>query len=580
MTFAAMATGWAWLLLGSAAGAAAILFLIRPRPPRHTVAALLLWDRVLDARREDDWWHRIRRIVSLAATVLIAAAIAGAIAGPAATGAQNAGRLLIVLDSSWTMNARSTTGRTRWADAVDQARALAASNAGPIAVATPGDWLVQGLTNDVALVDSAIARLAPTGSPPGTWPHLADATEIHVFTDGGSGAPAPGAIVHSVFAAASNVAVTAFDVRQQPDGADAEGYFAIANYADAPQPVQVTLTRGASMLVNESLAMRGGEIRRQVVPLPIAGDPRFRLRVAGAANDLDLDDEAAAWLPQAAPMTVGIVGHDPAIARLLDRDRGVRVERVAPTAYPSTRADIWIFDRWVPDAPPGRPALLIDPPAAPWLGAPGVDEAQPAWPVDSPPALLDGVDPAFIRIARAHAYAPAGLEPLVTSVRGTPLVSRSEANGRRLLVLHFALEESNLPDTPAFPTLVANAVDWLGRPWAGVRRTPGPVVLPPTTTQVVAPDGHAVPLIRGVDHATALLRRPGLYLVDVSGAQSVVTVALDAAARSDLRAAPAAARSSAGDGRRPSRAWWPALAALALLLACLEWVTWQRRLTV
>ena len=86
MSFSAMAA-WQAILLVAAAGAAAVwLFRLKIRPPRVSVPSLLLWRRVFDQARELTWWERVRRAVSLAATVALAiAARAGRhAAGPAA----------------------------------------------------------------------------------------------------------------------------------------------------------------------------------------------------------------------------------------------------------------------------------------------------------------------------------------------------------------------------------------------------------------------------------------------------------------------------------------------------------------
>jgi hypothetical protein len=72
MTFAAMSAWQAWLLLLAAGTAAALIFLIKLRPPRTVIPSLLLWQRVLDESREQTLWERIRRAVSLAATIAIA----------------------------------------------------------------------------------------------------------------------------------------------------------------------------------------------------------------------------------------------------------------------------------------------------------------------------------------------------------------------------------------------------------------------------------------------------------------------------------------------------------------------------
>ena len=115
MTFGAMAAWQAWLLLGVAAAAAAGLFLIKLRPPRVLVPSLILWRRVLDESRELTLWERIRRAVSLALTVIIALALALAITRPGLSSgtAASTGRVLIVMDSSWSMQARTRTDSSR-----------------------------------------------------------------------------------------------------------------------------------------------------------------------------------------------------------------------------------------------------------------------------------------------------------------------------------------------------------------------------------------------------------------------------------------------------------------------------------
>ena len=76
MSFGAMVWWQALLLLGAAAAAAVWLFRLKIRPPRVGIPTLFLWRRVLDEKREMTWWERVRRAVSLAATVLIAVALA------------------------------------------------------------------------------------------------------------------------------------------------------------------------------------------------------------------------------------------------------------------------------------------------------------------------------------------------------------------------------------------------------------------------------------------------------------------------------------------------------------------------
>ena len=126
-----MAAWQALALIGVAGAAAAWIFLVKVRPPRVSVPSLLLWRRVFDHVRELTWWERVRRAVSLAATIFIAVALALAVTRPGPRrGPSSEGRTLIILDSSWSMAALTSSGETRWARAVRQARALAASSGG------------------------------------------------------------------------------------------------------------------------------------------------------------------------------------------------------------------------------------------------------------------------------------------------------------------------------------------------------------------------------------------------------------------------------------------------------------------
>jgi len=285
ISFGAMTAWQAGLLVVAAAGAAVWLFLLKVRPPRVRVPSLLLWARVLSESREATLWERIRRAVSLALTAAIAVALALAVTRPssssrgAAAGRAGGDRLLIVLDSSWTMMAKTRSGETRWDRAVAEARRLAASAAGrDVAVATTADGLVEGPSADTALLETAIDRLTPGGGDAGGWPRVPGA-DVHFVTDGASARVLEdGVRVHSVFETADNVGITAFDVRPALEpGGDDEAYLEAANFGPAQQ-VRVTIRRGTSTILDRQADMSAGETLRQIVRLPVNGAPELHAR--------------------------------------------------------------------------------------------------------------------------------------------------------------------------------------------------------------------------------------------------------------------------------------------------------------
>ena len=591
MTFAAMPAWQAWSLLIAACAAAAALFSIRLRPPRIVVPSMVLWRRVLDASPDLTRWERIRRAVSLAATVLLALLLGLAITRPsrsAGAAAPGHGRVLIVLDSSWSMLARTRSGETRWERAVAEARRIATASE-QAAIATTADGLVEGPTDDGVLIDAALRRLAPSGEDDTAWPAIAAADAVHFITDGAVARPLDRrVIVHSVFEPAANVAVTAFDARPGVFAAErgtplvlAEAYLEVANFAAHPQKVHVELRRGDAALSTHDIQMGAGEAFRETVPIAGRGDSVLHARVQADDDALAIDDDAYAWVDRAKPLSVMVVGAQTDwLRRLLAGNPDVRVAYVAPAAYRAAGQDLTIFDRWAPPEAPHEPALYFAPPAEDrWLGA-SREESKPLWDLPGDHPVVRGVDPTTLRLDRARSYSAPNLVAVARSRQGTPVVYVEETGARRAVVVTFSASESNLSTAPGFPVLVANALDWLTHPvpQAGARH-PGLMPFTAAVTRVVAPDGSTMPFVRADGFEYAMLRAPGLYAAEGGGARSMIAVNASDPQRSDVsRTSTKASSNVTGGGLE--RPWWIACAAAAFLLALAEWWTWQRRITV
>ncbi len=620
MTFAAMAPWQGWLLLAAAVACAAWLFLLKLRPPRMLVSSLLLWRRVLDESRELTLWERIRRAVSLVLTIAIALALALAVTRPSRAhgkAAVSRGRLLIVIDSSWSMLARTGGGETRWERAVAEARRLTASSDVEVAVATTADGLVEGPTTDRALIDTTLDRLSPAGGDATSWPQSADGDTVHFITDGTIARLLDaGVIVHSVFEPAANVAITAFDVRQSLSSGNAgDAYLEVANFAPSTQRVRVTLTRGAASVFDRSFDMASGEALRQIIPLARGPEPSLTAQVAAPANALEIDDKAFAWIDRARPLPVTIVGaHTDWLRPLLDHDPDVVATFVDPSAYRPGQADrpasaVLIFDRWAPPEAPDRPALYFaPPPGTPWLASsPGTarsgqgagpadapmdpvavpEERKPRWEVPGSHPVVRSVDPLTLSVEKARGYGSATLIPVARSARGTPLVYIRESSATkpiapRLVIVTFGADESNLASAPAFPVLVGDALEWLTRSAAGGARRPGLMVFEDGIEKVIDPRGDPVALVRVDGAALGVLRVPGLYIAEGGGSRT--TIAVNAG---DPQVSNVWRTSSNADARgilvtagASGLPWWQYCAVAAFALALMEWWTWQRRITV
>jgi hypothetical protein len=588
MSFGAMAAWQAWLLVAGAAALAIWLFRLRVRPRRVAIPSLVVWQHVLAQPRAQTLWERIRRAVSLAATAAIAVALAVAFArpGPGAAGGEG-GRRLIVLDSSWSMRARTADGGTRWERALAAARALARSAAGePVALATTADGIVEGPTTDLALIEAALDGLTPSGGQAGGWPRAGDADSVHFITDGVLRISRPPGFVvtHSVFEPASNVAITAFDVRPAVSaGSAGVAYLEVANFADEPRDVRLTITRGTTVVRDATMRLGAGEASREALDLAPEGDPRLLARAAADGDALPDDNEAVAWIPEADPTDVVVVSSEPgAIAPLLGRSPQLRTTFVSPRDYTPAAGDVVIFDRIVPAAAPDRPALFIAPLQAVWLGRAGSEERTPRWTASAPHPVLAGVDPFTVAIERANGISGERLEVLARSERGTPLVAIVDEPDLRAVVLTFALDDSNLATAPAFPVLIGNAIDWLAHPGVPTPAAPGPLVMPRGVSRVLAPDGSAVPVVVAGDRSVAHLPAPGLYRVDAGGGRTVIAVNAGDPVVSDLSrtSLPDAAARAIDAGGVSSWPWWLYALGATIALVAAEWATWLRRITV
>lgn len=609
MSFAAMATWQALLVVGIAVAAAVVLFRLKLKPPQILVPSLTLWRRVLDENRERSLWERIRRAVSLALVVLITLAIALALLRPQVTDTvrranlqvgQPGSRVSIVVDSSWSMLAETTNGQTRWDRAIARARSLAAGAGGEeVVLSTTADGVVEGPTPDVALIEAALDRIAPSGGDATAWPRVEGARTTYFLTDGAVARPLESDVtVESVFEAADNVAITAFDVRPAATLESAgQAFLEVANYSAASQDVRIVLTRGQVPVLDVTTTLAPGAAVQRVVPLSRGGEARVRARISAKSNALVVDDEAVAWIPGAQPINVTVVSDQAAsFGPLFSQDPAITPTFVSSKAYkPTGTEQIVIFDRTLPAARPTVPVLYIAPPgnvavdraAVPATDLQGrrssaVDEREPQWASGPWHPILDGVDTLTMALDKARVYAADGLTAIALTGQKTPLILVRDTADQRLAVFTFSVTDSKLMFAPAFPVLLGNTLEWLAHPTSGGTRRPGPAIFPGSLFAISGPDGRPVPVTSVDGVSIAMLSRVGFYEATAGGARSVIAVNAGDPDTSNLQRTRLAAATTAGASSTPSRGrpWWLLALTAAIFLIAAEWFTWQRRITV
>ena len=571
-----------WAIAGAAAGVAAVvsyIFFMKVKHPRVLVPSLLLWRRVLDEDRDVSFWEKVRKAISLAVAILVPLLIVFALGRPErASAGATAGPLTIVIDSSLSMLAERPGGRTRWDAAKSRAIALAGDD--EVTILTTADGIVAGPTTDRESLRLALDDVSP--AEPGPFPGVG--TEQTIFlTDGVTPYDIPSNVrVESVFAAADNAAITAFDVRRDfRAGGRYEAYVEVGNFSAAARQVTLAVDLGSNRIYEQAVQIGPDEIVRQSMPFEAGAGGALKAELVGLDDAVAEDDEAHAWVASATPQAVTLVTRrNPPLETLLGFDGTVKVNRIEPEAYSASTRGIVIFDRWAPERPPTQPALYIAPPATPWLVVSGAPERNATWSrADDSHDAVRGVDGRTLRFDEVSLYDLKDWTPVAFTGRGNPLVAVRDAGDASQAIVTFDVTRGNIANDSAFPVLIGDLLAWFERTPPVRVQAPGAVRLPGDVTAMRREGGGEVPLRHLGDVTIADLREPGVYIAQRPAGQLAVAINAGSRVSSNVRHSSRAQDTSAAAPRASSGLWiW--LVAIALVLFGAEFYTWHRRITV
>lgn len=581
-----------WLLL--AVPLLVLLHMLRARREARVVSSVLFWQHAVRDLQTRFPVRRLERSLLLLLQVLAVTLLALALARPSLTLPGAAGpALVLVLDTSLSMQATDVPP-SRFARAQAEALALLARGGSGrpamVVAAGPRPRIVHDLSRDVPSLAAAVRRLRPTdgradleGAVELAAAQRAEgrAVQVVLFTDRPWPAT-PGVTVHQVGTPAPNVAVTRATVRVGDDGQDAL-LVEVANLGAQPRRVRVEATWPDGAATAAVLVLRPEERAVRVWAARSDGVVRVAVRAPDGrplGDALPADDAAEVVVGDALrPRVLLVSSGNPFLEAALDA-LPVREVRRAPRADPAAWGafDLVVLDRPPPLAlPPGRYIVVGTVPEGLPVSRTGRAQGLVVTRAEEGHPLLQAVDLVGTRVDEAAVLRPRGGQVLAEGQ--VPLLWLFEDGARRVLLVPFDLARSDLPLSPAFPLLLANAVEWLAGPVvvpAGeaplLPAVPGPVLL-------VGPDGRSTP-VRAHDGVLALpaLDRAGVYRVRGEGWERALVVTRPGGEESDLRAPPAPPGGTARDAAtRRVEVWAPLLAAAVLLLA-VEWLLWRRSL--
>ena len=584
-----------------AAVALAILFLYFLRPParRLRVPGLLLWSRLGAGTRRRR--HGLRWFVSLLLALSVGGALALVTLRPEIRAlGWSTTRVVLVMDDSPSLAARTGDGGTRWDHAVRKARAVMS------AVGEASEFIVLDTMGSAGVPTwlprkralERIAQLAPASHGAARLPPLPGGAVRTVFiTDEVAPIALPaGVLVESVYQPVANVAVSAFELRASERTPERiEAFVQIRNHGAAPQDVRLRIapTDAAGEAVERRWSIEPGGVHEDVVDVSMLRPGIVAARASANGDGYAQDDVAWAVIPAHSRRRVLLVGNgDPALTEALRLLPGVELRSVATAAFREpAAADFCVFDRFAPVLPPACPALHFRAPLTAWLPpatiAPGRATVT-RWKDDD--ALASSIawndlqlDHVQLASVPDDATAPATLVHARAGREGA-LVAASD-QGARWIDVGFAVHDSNLAFASGFPVFLAESLRWLGAGPEVVHRNPGVVALAPLHGEVRDMAGRPVELRLSAAGTSFVSDRSGVY--EVRDGKRIAYVVVNesdpdfgAINRRALRRSPPADGAVAVPMplRLPMQPWMLALLGVLSVLV-FEWMAFCRRWT-
>ena len=503
------------LALGLLAVPILLLYMLRQKRRDRLVSSTLLWRDLVRDRTANAPWQRLRRNLLLLLQLLILALLVLALARPTLPlEGQIDGNLIVLLDTSASMGATDgADGANRFQAATAQVEQLIDGLGGGdgmtlIAVGR-APIVLSAATGDRDLLRAALDNAAPEYSA-ADWPaalalaagltHGLAEPRLVIVSDGGLPADLPDVPAEVTFLpvgrSGDNLALASLGVRPAAEGLEA--LVSVANHGAAPGQVLLSLTVDSVLFDSRQLdiAPEGTAGVTWQLPAEAKVIEAHLEPLDGTADYLDVDNRAWHVAGSGADQRVLLFSEGNLfLERLFAILPGYEVVRAAAgeaTTAPEDggSAGFYIFDGVaLPETLPVGNLLIINPQptdeSANLIQVTGsFTETQFIAQADH--ALLADVDWRSVNIAEAQTVTAPGLVPLI-SATGGPLLLAGEVNGRRVVVLPFDLNQSDLPLQIAFPALMANIAAWLN---------PGPAftmneTLQPGSVVSLLPDARA-----------------------------------------------------------------------------------------
>ena len=619
------------LFLPLIGGLITVMYILKLRRKDVIVSSTFLWRQVIRDVQANAPFQKLRRNLLLLLQLIAAALIIFALARPFFYAMDFGGRnFVVIIDTSASMGA-TDVGPTRLEQAKIQGNSL-------IDAMKPGDMMlvlsaysrpdaVTGFTDDRSELHRAVNNLQVHQTPTNMREALnlaadlvasrngGDSGRIEMISDGGIEAQMSGVGgdvqyslanlnlgkthvgFHPVGSEHDNVGIVAVDFRRNigTEKPTVELLVVTHNYASQPRTFNEEIYAGESLIEAHevTLAANGEDTQPYELPEPEAA---VRMRVKLDIKDqLAADNEAVLILKPRKTLKVLLIGQENLfLESALKVDSGVDLSKAAN--FSSGKGfDVVVFNESAPAKLPEGNYLFLHCTSdqAPVKVDGSAQNVAPAdWDHDHP--VLRYVDFGADRFGSALKATPRGWAREVAVAESGSLIAAGEKGRMRSEFVGFALNESMFPLRVAFPIFISNSVRWLGTGQddseqgqihtGDAYKIPAPPKLKVTVTkpdgskQEITSDEQGRATFAGTDQT-------GLYTATGKDFSYDFAANLASSTESDItprRSLTIADNPQAAAGRkvRDIHQLLPMLALLALLVLCIEWWAFHRRIHV
>jgi hypothetical protein len=531
-----------------------LAYLARERPRQATVSSVLAF-RALHAMRGQRFGGRPRLTWTFFLELLALCLAVLAIAGPYLL--KKGTPIAVVIDNSAPMQALTSSGRTRFQDAiVATGNALDREGGGgqvTVYLTAPQPHQLSGVLSGIGEAREAIANARVVDAPddPSALATLLGqlAADRHIgriifASDRSIAAPIPARIVPIVAGQPiANYAIGSFALSRETFGAaELHARVTVANFSPAAQALKVTIAGDGKAIGAAQATVAPNEVTAIDFPR-LAPAQTYRAQL-DPSDGFMLDNAAYATGSAVKSVAVLFVSPTPADGARLRSIPGVSLETRAPAAYtPKDLAnfDLAIFEYTAPKELPAVNTLLVMPPP----GDPVFNfSAQPAprvevagWPTTDP--LTDEVN---FRLLNFRSGEYLGQHPWMQAVvtgNGGGLMLSGSRQGHRFVATGFNpfpyLGRENLPMSILTLNMIGSLAGFGAQ--TGGYRTGEPWIVPAGVTAIVLPSGQREPVQAGTLFSS--VNSQGVYqLLGAGGQKSLRAINLANLTASDLTNTP------------------------------------------